>query len=101
MWEGEGLRGLGIRAAMTWLNSMSCHVILCHDMTICHNMTFISEVLIYILRQLLVCLGKSCKCTLFKNIDIDLAYVISWIRIEGAGKLLEMLVWWALACQKL
>jgi len=24
-----------------------CHVILCHDMTICHDMRFISEVLIY------------------------------------------------------
>ena len=24
-----------------------CHVILCHDMTICHDMKFISEIVIY------------------------------------------------------
>ena len=31
---------------MTWLNFI-CHVILCHDMTICHGMRFISEIVIY------------------------------------------------------
>ena len=41
------------RAATTWLNFIS--YILCHDMTICHDMRFISEITIY------HCMEKSCN----------------------------------------
>ena len=44
----ETTNNIIIRAAMTWLNFISiCHVMLCRDMTICHDMRLISEIVIY------------------------------------------------------
>jgi len=45
------VRTVQIRAATKWLNFILyfiCHVILCCDMTICHDMRFVSENLIYL-----------------------------------------------------
>ena len=38
---------VSFRAATTWLNFISSHVILCHDMMICHDMKFTSKSINY------------------------------------------------------
>ena len=38
---------VSFRAVMTWLNFISSHVILWHDMMKCHDMKFISESINY------------------------------------------------------